>query len=635
MALYAPFRPLHNINWDSAKSGFIFRKRSTEPMMNRLGTFVSVLFFLGSLVAHAQVANDCVNAIPICTNTPINGGTNGIGIDDFAGAASTGCLKKTAEGTIELNSAWYRFKTGASGQLGFNIGFDSSEDWDFALYRSDDCGNLGEPVRCNFRDNSQNPKAFTGVGQDPTGSLDNFQYEDWLGVETGEEYYLLINNFTNTNSGFSIQFTGQIFVTDPDTALDCSIVEELLGPPVSACEGDTYILDASTTGVDAYRWFFDSGSGFQEISGETGPELSVTNSGRYRVEFTTDASNMVTSEVQVGFAPIPTANFISNDASCSGLDVYDLSQKDAEALGTQDPNIFAVSYYLSLSDANSGTNVLPKQYETQPGSQTIFVRISSINNPDCFDVTERFELINLESPSLNFPSEAYICEDGSSVFIGEERTLPNHTYIWDSGETSAGITVSTPGEYTVKVINSTGGVSCERSKTITVVESKAPQLLDVEVNGLQANNTIKVIASADGEWEYRINDGPFQEDNTFYNVAPGANTVTVYDPKGCGEVTEEIIVAGFPKFFSPNLDGSNDYWQVQGIDKLQDPKVYIYNRYGQLLKFLGANDTQGWDGMLNGALAPATDYWFQLTYIDEDGQVKVAKYVSNHFALKH
>lgn len=592
-----------------------------------------MLLFLGSLASFAQVAPDCANAIPICNNTPINGGTNGFGIDDFNGASETGCLERTLSGAIESNSTWYRFRTGESGQLGFNIGFDTSEDWDFALYKADDCTNLGEPLRCNFFDNSEE-NSFAGVGEDPTGNTGNFQYEDWLEVTAGEDYYLLINNFTNTNSGFSIQFSGEIFVDHPYTALDCSIIDELLGPPISACEGDEVILDASTDDATLYNWFRDTAAGFEQILGENDPTLTVTQNGRYQVEVITVTNNNIISEVQVVFSGVPTSNPITNDASCSGLDVYNLQLKDAEALGGQDPNVFVVSYYLSLGDANNGINVLPKQHQTQAGTQTIFVRISSINNPDCFDVSERFDLINLETPSLDFPSEVFLCEDGTSVFIGAENALPNHTYLWDSGETSAGFSVNTPGFHTVTVVNSVGGLSCENSKTIEVIESKAPQILDIEIVDLQANNTVTVLASTDGEWEYRLNDGDYQTTNIFNNVAPGMYTVTVNDPKGCGTVSEEIVVVGFPKFFSPNLDGMHDSWHISGINNLQDPKVYIYNRYGKLLKFLTQNDSQGWDGTYNGSPLPATDYWFKLTYVDSSGQEQTAKYINNHFALK-
>ena len=132
------------------------------------------LFFLFCIVlgtsAVAQVSPDCTTAIPICSNTPVNSGTDGYSVDDFQGASSSGCLEQTTTGAIESNSAWYRFRVGASGQLGFNIQHSPQEDWDFALYQATDCNQLGEPLRCNFFDN-RDENSYIGVGEDPSGCL--------------------------------------------------------------------------------------------------------------------------------------------------------------------------------------------------------------------------------------------------------------------------------------------------------------------------------------------------------------------------------------------------------------------------------------------------------------------------------
>ncbi|NNE76305.1 MAG: hypothetical protein HKN31_04450, partial [Pricia sp.] len=374
------------------------------------------LFFMG-IVANAQVSPDCGNAVPICNDTPVNGGTMGLGIDDFHGSSTSGCLEQALSGSIESNSAWYRFRTGASGQLGFNIGIDTSEDWDFALYKTSDCNNLGDPIRCNFFDN-QDENRFIGVGEDPTGAPVNVQFEDWLQVAPGEDYYLMINNFSNNNSGFSIQFSGHIFVTNPYDALDCSIVNNLLGPPISACGNDTVVLDATTTGAIMYNWFMDTGTGFAPLPSEHNATLQAIASASYRVEVIRPSGNII-SEVQVAFSVMPIAHPVSDDASCSGLSVYDLTQKDVEALGNQPPDEFVVSYYGSMTDASAGTNFLPNQYPAQSGTQTIYVRVSSIDNPKCYDVSQSFQLVNLETPILDFPSEAYLCHSTSGVTIGE------------------------------------------------------------------------------------------------------------------------------------------------------------------------------------------------------------------------
>ncbi len=600
--------------------------------MNRFGTCVLLLFFLGIYASWAQISPDCGNAVPICNNTPVNGGTAGFGSDDFGGATRTGCLEQTLSGAIESNSAWYRFRTGASGQLGFNIGFDVSEDWDFALYKASDCNNLGDPVRCNFFDNSDG-NSFLGVGQDPTGDTENFQYEAWLDVAPGEDYYLLINNFSNANSGFSIQFSGNIFVTNPYDALDCSIINNLLGPPISACNGEIVTLDATTANATIYNWFRDTGTGFQTVSGEHNATLSVSASAVYRVEVVSPTGNII-SEAQVAFSVVPTAFPTTDDASCSGTDTYDLSQKDAEVLGTQDPNAFVVSYHSSLGDANNGVNVLPKQHPTQTGVEIIFVRVSSLDNPNCFDVSEQFQLINLESPILDFPSEAFLCEDNGSVYIGSPSPLVNHTYSWDTGETTAGITVYQTGTYTLTATHSQAGLNCTSTQTVTVSSSNPPVISDIEIHDLQKNNTVTVIMEDQGDFEYQLDTGSFQVQNTFDNVSPGMHRLTVNDPNGCGSVSEDIVVVGFPKFFSPNGDNRNETWHIEGISNLERPEIFIFDRYGKLLRHIVADDMMGWDGTMGGKPLPGADYWFKLTYIDANGERATAKYINNHFSLK-
>ncbi|NNE75801.1 MAG: T9SS type B sorting domain-containing protein, partial [Pricia sp.] len=345
------------------------------------------------------------------------------------------------------------------------------------------------------------------------------------------------------------------------------------------------------------------------------------------------SSGNVISEVQVAFSVMPVAHPVSDDASCSGLSVYDLTQKDVEALGNQPPDKFVVSYYGSMTDASAGTNFLPNQYPAQSGTQTIYVRVSSIDNPKCYDVSQSFQLVNLETPILDFPLEAYLCHSTSGVTIGETAPNPNYSYVWDSGQTTPAITVSQEGSYRVTATYTESGLSCSDSKTISVAASQPPQIIDVEIEDLRNNNTVTVSTNLPDGLEYRLDNGEYQKGNKFYQVTPGIHTITVNDPKGCGNTTEEIVVVGFPKFFTPNGDGSNDFWHISGIENLSSPAVEIYNRFGKLLLQLDSNSS-GWNGTVNGKPLPETDYWFKLTYEDEDGRTVAAKYVNNHFALK-
>ncbi len=600
--------------------------------MNRLKIITIVAFFGGICPFFGQVSADCVNAVPICSNTPVNGGTNGFGNDDFNGALTSGCLEQTITNAIESNSGWYRFRTGATGQLGFNIGINSNEDWDYALYRASDCNNLGEPIRCNFFDN-QDQNTFIGVGEDPTGETANIQFEDWIQVAPGEDYYLLINNFSNSNSGFSIQFSGQIFKDDPLNALDCSIINNLLGPPIASCEGETITLNALTVVASTYNWYKDDGSGFELIMGQNNATLMVTDAAIYRVEVVTPSNNNIISDVQVGFSSVPVAFPVLDDVVCSAESSYDLSTKDTSVLGGQSPTDFVVSYHSTQADANAGVNFLTKEYTQIATSQRIYIRVSSAQNPNCFDATQSFQLSSVQTPELDFDDEVFLCDGEASITIGSLVALPDYTYSWSTGETTSSIDVSQPGSYKVTVENMQSGFSCSSMKEITVVISKPPTIAAIEIDDLQDNNTVRVLTDSDGNWEYQIDNEEYQLNNIFENVSPGRHTITVNDPIGCGVVSEDIVVAGFSKFFTPNGDGMNDQWTIEGMSHLDNPVISIYDKYGKLLYQMNENSA-GWDGTFNGSLMPASDYWFKLTYTDSNGQITEAKYINNHFSLK-
>ncbi|NQX86221.1 MAG: T9SS type B sorting domain-containing protein, partial [Flavobacteriaceae bacterium] len=76
-------------------------------------------------------------------------------------------------------------------------------------------------------------------------------------------------------------------------------------------------------------------------------------------------------------------------------------------------------------------------------------------------------------------------------------------------------------------------------------------------------------------------------------------------------------------------DGYNDTWEIEGIDTVNNVKIYIFDRYGKLLKELSPAGN-GWDGTYNGSLMPSSDYWFVVEY-EEGGTNKEFK---AHFTLK-
>lgn len=131
-----------------------------------------------------------------------------------------------------------------------------------------------------------------------------------------------------------------------------------------------------------------------------------------------------------------------------------------------------------------------------------------------------------------------------------------------------------------------------------------------------------------GDYEYQLDNGPFQSSNEFYDVSSGVHTVTVRGLKGnCGQAIIEVIVIKHPEFFSPNKDGSNETWTIPDLVDHPEAQIAIFDRYGKLLKLM--RPTESWDGTFNGRPMPMDDYWFNVTF-EHEGEPKVFK---SHFSL--
>jgi gliding motility-associated-like protein len=106
-----------------------------------------------------------------------------------------------------------------------------------------------------------------------------------------------------------------------------------------------------------------------------------------------------------------------------------------------------------------------------------------------------------------------------------------------------------------------------------------------------------------------LNGIDFQDSNTFYGLENGEYTVFIRDKNGCGISSEDVYLLMYPKYFTPNGDGFNDYWRIKFSENEPNLLVTIFDRYGKLISQFYSY-SNGWDGTYNGKLLPSTDYWF-------------------------
>jgi len=175
---------------------------------------------------------------------------------------------------------------------------------------------------------------------------------------------------------------------------------------------------------------------------------------------------------------------------------------------------------------------------------------------------------------------------------------------------------------------------CATTKTISITVNPSNTLISIAWNVTDAfskNQIITINVNGTGSYLYQLDYGPFQVSPTFENVASGTHSITVKEVNGCSTpITEDnILVIGYPKYFTPNGDTYNDYWNIYGLRDQSDVRIYIFDRYGKLLKDITPLGL-GWDGIYIGQPMPADDYWFTVKYV-EQGSIKEFK---SHFSLK-
>ncbi|MFD0992560.1 T9SS type B sorting domain-containing protein [Tenacibaculum geojense] len=307
----------------------------------------------------------------------------------------------------------------------------------------------------------------------------------------------------------------------------------------------------------------------------------------------------------------PNINQPNNLYACdqgNGYAEFNTSNIEQQLIGNQTG--LSILYYDSYN--NPLPSPLPVLFQnTEPFSQTINVRVEDVSNPICYSETS-FDLIVNELPEINLKDEYYLCNLELSISLSVNSGF--NSYDWsDQNGTSISNTytveITEEGSYTLTVTRIENGIACENSFDFTLVRSVLPEIQQINFGEL-GNNYIEIIASGDGDFEYSIDDINYQDSNYFSNIKGGIYTVFVRDKDGCGQDSEKVTIIDYPKFFTPNNDGYNDFWQINGIINFPNSETIIFDRYGKPLARITPNDL-GWDGFYNGKKMISNDYWFK------------------------
>lgn len=330
----------------------------------------------------------------------------------------------------------------------------------------------------------------------------------------------------------------------------------------------------------------------------------------------------------------PFTNPIPDQEACDedfdGIIGFDTSNIESTLLGSQ------TGLNIQYFDENNVelSSPLPNPFYTS--SQTVMVRLENPNYDICYEEAA-IDFVVREKPTFDLVEEAIICmTESPDLNVRVENPNGYHTYVWtdennDIISNSSSATFTKGGIYKVEATSYYGCSSTEKEIIVKESSLASIDINDIEVIDDTVNNSISVNTSnlGLGAYEFQLLDlnstivRDYQDSPFFDNLESGVYTLKINDKNGCGSISFEVSLLGFPKFFTPNADGVNDYWKIKGISSnfYKSGSIRILNRFGKLIYQFSIDDI-GWDGTYNGNKLFSNDYWFIAELLDNRGIVR-------------
>ncbi|MDR1876506.1 MAG: choice-of-anchor L domain-containing protein [Flavobacteriaceae bacterium] len=306
---------------------------------------------------------------------------------------------------------------------------------------------------------------------------------------------------------------------------------------------------------------------------------------------------------QYGCHAVAEVHLTANPASIS--EVASLSECDKEKNGTAAFNLEAnfpnVKFFPSLSKLELGEDPIPPYFVT--ANTTIYGILYGSNVCGIIEVT----LVVLPYASPNIEEEITVCPDSISV----EKPLiltalaGFSSYLWSTGSTEEYISITETGTYSVQISTPDG---CSFTQTFFVKNSLVPIITEILVDG----STLEAQTDGKGNAEFSLDEIHWQKSPVFAQLPSGTYTIYIRnaDSKCLGKAKQAVIFF-IPNFFSPNDDGSNDYWNISGFDVYPEATVKVFNQSGKLVVDEKPNgEPFQWDGTYNKRILPQGAYWY-------------------------
>ncbi|MGQ1911477.1 hypothetical protein ACT3CE_17015, partial [Marinifilum sp. RC60d5] len=268
-----------------------------------------------------------------------------------------------------------------------------------------------------------------------------------------------------------------------------------LGADQETCAGSTITLDAGNAG-SSYLW----------STGETTQAITVSASGNYSVTITDANGCSASDDVNVTVHPNPTVDLGADQETCAGTTII-------------------------LDAGNAGSNYLWSTGET---TQAITVSASgnyrvTITDANGCSANDDVNVTVHPNPVVNLGADQETCA-GTTITLDAGNA--GASYLWNTGESTQAITVSTSGNYSVVVTDANG---CSAIDDVNVTVHSNP-VVDLGTDQETCAGTTITLDAGNAGSTYLWSTG--ETSQTITVSTSGNYSVVVTDANGCSAIDD-------------------------------------------------------------------------------------------------
>lgn len=438
----------------------------------------------------------------------------------------------------------------------------------------------------------------------------------WTTTATGETSYTLVRIIDKNNcTAATTQMTGEATVIDLKQTVDP-------GPDTDPVCGNQYTMQA-LPGTGTGTWSGPAGASFTNVNSSTSG-VSVTNYGTQAFTWSLNNEGCVSEgQVNLTFVEPPTVTITdAPSVVCEGSTA--LISLALTGLGDWD-----VDYLSGSTPATTSFQTSTATLSLAPEQTTTYSITRVTDSKGCFTnyTTRDFTISVDEMPEPNAGEDIEVC--GTDTELRAVASIG--TGLWTGpgtidSPTAPGSAYSNGyGAYTLRWTETNGVCTAWDEVNVTLWEAPTSTYAgpDQELY-MKFESTMEAEAPLVGQGTWSILDGQgsivdlsnpgtgvtglVMGNATFRWTVTNGTCPSVYD-----DVMIEVLGLKHTTGFSPNGDGINDAFEIQGAPYIENNELIVFNQAGEVV-FKQKDYQNDWTGLgTDGQPVPEGYYYFVFT----------------------